>query len=508
MTRRKLHPAAIGAEALDALRAALVPVVVLVLVGGGGLGRLVVYGIAGLALAVVSAYASWATTWWNVGDGAIRLRTGVFSERIVAVPLDRVQAIDTVRGPAQRLLGAVELHVQTAGGGARGEIVLKAVAPEVAEELREAARASGAAAAPAPAAGVPSWRLGRARLLVAALTSGSLGVLVPVVAGASQVLDDVLGAEDAQALLPDTPREALMAAAAVLGVAWLLSVLGTMVAFAGFSVTRDGDRLRISRGIVERREASVPVARVGAIRIVESPLREPLGLAQVRIESAGYAKEPATAQALLPLVRRGEVDALLARLLPEFATPVPEAAPVPDAAPLPEALPGRQANPIGAKPAPPPAEAPLARPPRRSSLRRYVLPPAAVGALAPLVLLPLLGAGALPSLAVPLVAAAFGVAGHRAAGWRLDGDRLVLRRRGLQRTTLVADARRLPEVFARASLLQRRASLATPGVAVSSGRRVAVPHLEAATTDDLLARLVRAATAGRRPEAAARPQAI
>ncbi|HEV3001284.1 MAG TPA: PH domain-containing protein [Solirubrobacteraceae bacterium] len=486
--RRRLHPAAILAEGLDQLRALAVPVVVLVFVGsGGGLGDLLLIGAIGTVVALAAAVTSWARTEWWVDGASIRLRQGVLTERITSVPLERVQAVDSVRGPAQRLLGAVEVHVQTAGGGARGEIVLKAVAPEVAEELRSLAR--GAAAVAEPSGAAPSWRLGPRRLLAAALTSGSLGVLVPVVAGGSQVLDEVLSPEDAERLLLTTPRDWLLALAAVLAVAWVLSVLGTIVAFSGFTVTRDGDRLRIARGIVERREASVPVARIGAIRIVESPLREPFGLAQVRIESAGYANEPATAQALLPLVRRGEVDAIVRELLPELAG----GAAAPLAGPPRRALgAGAVAGPLGRAP----GTAPLASPPRRA-LRRYVLPPVAAAALLALALLPLLGPAALAALALAAPAAAFGAAAFRTAGWRLDGGRVVLRRRGLQRTTLVADARRLPEVFTRTSALQRRAGLTTLGVAVASGRRLAVAHLDAATAADLLGRLTRTATAAR-----------
>ncbi|HEX2086372.1 MAG TPA: PH domain-containing protein, partial [Solirubrobacteraceae bacterium] len=114
------------------------------------------------------------------------------------------------------------------------------------------------------------------------------------------------------------------------------------------------------------------------------------------------------------------------------------------------------------------------------------------------VAVPLLGAPGLAALVLPALAAAFGLAAHRTAGWRLDARRLVLRRRGLQRATLVADAGRLPEVFARTSVLQRRAGLSTLGVAVSSGKRLAVRHLDAATTGDLLARLARAAAGGGR----------
>ncbi|HEV2813602.1 MAG TPA: PH domain-containing protein [Solirubrobacteraceae bacterium] len=457
--RRRLHRAAILAEGLGQLRALALPLIVATF-AGGGVSMAVWLAPIGAVVALIGAFVIWRNTAWWVDGSSIRLESGVWTTKQVSVPIDRVQAIDTVRGPAQRLLGAVEVHVQTAGGGARGEIVLRAVAPSVAEELRGLVRGSSPSAPAAPSAPGPSWTLGRRGLLVAALTSGSLGVLVPIVAGASQVLDDVLGPEDAERLLPDTPQEWLMAAVAVLVIAWLLSVLGTIVAFAGFSVTRDGDRLRIRRGIVERREASVPIARVAALRVVESPLREPFGLAQVRLESAGYANEPATAQALLPLVRRRDVVAVVERLLPELAESEPT---------------------------------PLAAPPRRA-LRRYVVPPTATAALVPLVLVPFLGAQALAALALPLAAAAYGVLAYRAAGWSLDADRLVLRRRGLQRTTLVADARRLPELFARTSPLQRRAGLATLGVAVSSGRRVAVRHLEARATGDLLRRLTRAAT--------------
>src|SRR5687767_7307335 len=112
--RRSLHRAAVLAEAFDQLRALAIPLVVLVFVGGAG--RLIGYGIVGLVIALGGALVQYSTTQWWVTPDAIRLRTGLFSEKITTVPLDRVQAIDTVRGPAQRLLGAVELHVQTAGG--------------------------------------------------------------------------------------------------------------------------------------------------------------------------------------------------------------------------------------------------------------------------------------------------------------------------------------------------------------------------------------------------------
>jgi putative membrane protein len=501
--RRRLHPAAIGAQALDALRQAALPIVVVVLVGGGlegAIERGLLYALAGGALSVLVAYAIWSSTTWWIDEGEVGRRSGILSETVTTIPLQRVQAVDTVRGPVQRLFGVVELRVQAAGGGRRAEIVLTAVTPAAAEELREAVRRAGGGAGrgtglapdaggvratpasgpapavepapePAPAEAPPpasapdggrpaasppaaAWRLGWRGLVACALTSGSFGVLVPIVAGATQVADDVLGTRDPRALLPDTAGEAALLAAAVVVAAWLFSVLGTLVAFAGFVAVRDGDRLRIRRGLVEQREASVPVGRVHAVRVVESPLREPFGLAAIRIETAGYAREPASAQTLVPLVRRREAPAVIARLLPELAVPLNDLEP----------LPGR-------------------------ALRRHVVPPVAAALAATAGAALAAGPPGLLALVLVPAAAAHGVARHRSAGVALREGRVVLRRRGLALVTAVADARRLQAVTTQATPFQRRGRLATLAVSVSSGRRLAVAHLDAAAARRLQGRL-------------------
>jgi putative membrane protein len=480
---RRLHPAAVGAEALSGLRQIALPVLVVAVLGTRG-PEAIGYAAAGLVITLVYATLVWATTRWYLEDDAIRLRRGILSESITTIPYDRIQAIDTVRGPVQRLFGVVEAHVQSAGGGRSAEIVLRAITSADAELLRAtSARPThgarplepeglrfpesplGTGPGPVQGAGagpeVEGWRLGSGALVVAALTSGSLGVLVPVVAGATQMLDDVLGVEDAERFVPDSPHEVAIAVAVVVGVAWVLSVLGTLLAFAGFAVARDGDRLRIRRGVIERRDASVPVARVHAIRVVESPLRQPFGLAQVRIETAGYARERATAQTLLPLVRRRDAEALIARLLPELAAP-------------------------GVDPEPVPARA----------ARRYATLPAAAGALAAAGLLIAFGTPALPALALPVLGAALGLARHRAAAFARSDEHVVLRARGwlLTRTTSTADARRLQSVRASVSPFQRRGRLATIGVDVSSGRQLRVTHVDGGQVDAHVTALARIAT--------------
>ena len=173
-------------------------------------------------------------------------------------------------------------------------------------------------------------------------------MILPVLAAAgqaaSQVLEDKRG-EEAVRLIPHSVAAVLIGAAALLVAAWLLSTLGAIVTFGGFTVTRDGDRLRIRRGLVSRNEATVPVGRVRAVRVVEGLLRRPFGLASLTVEVTGYAEEASAARTLFPLVRVRDVPAFLAEFLPELADDV----------------------------------AGLERPPARAA-RRYVLVPALVGA--------------------------------------------------------------------------------------------------------------------------------
>ena len=112
----------------------------------------------------------------------------------------------------------------------------------------------------------------------------------------------------------------LLGLTALVVAAWLLSVIGAVVAFSNFTLTRDGDRLRIRRGFVERRESTVPVARVRAVEVVEGLLRRPFALATVRMEVIGHDDEPSAGRTLFPLVRRDEARALLSASCPSWPT--------------------------------------------------------------------------------------------------------------------------------------------------------------------------------------------
>jgi uncharacterized membrane protein YdbT with pleckstrin-like domain/SAM-dependent methyltransferase len=384
----------------------------------------------------------------------VRLRRGVVSVNEVEVPFARVQAIDVQQGPIQRLFGVEEVHVQTGGGGSGGEIVLGAVDPADVVRLRTLVERR------TPLAEEPDWpqrRLGRRELALAALTSGQLGVILPVLAAAGGIVqqlvkDPVQGERAVEGLLPGSTGGWLLAAAALLAVAWALAAISTVIAFAGFTIRREGDVLRIRRGLLQRREATLRIPRVRAVHVIEGVPRQPLGLAAVRVEVIGYAKEPHASQTVFPLLRRDEVEGFLGELLPELS----------------DRLGG------------------LAPPPPRA-LRRYLLPPAAAS-----VLVAAAGAIALSSpfpLAIAILGPAYGLSAWRAAGWRLSEGRLAIRSRMLARTTILAPAGNRESHDVEQTALQRRGRLAHVSVAFGKRTTARIRHLDLDVARDLWAQI-------------------
>ncbi len=482
---RRLHPVGMLLETLQTVRrwfgVAALPGIAALVNGEFGVRilLLVLLGVALLGvLSAVWGVLSWRATTYRVSGGAFHLKRGVFQKSERSLPLEHVQSVGTVQGIVQRLFDVVEVRVEAAGGGGEPEISLSALSRSDAEALREELTSAPRASLEDFEESAPAVlrKLPVRDLLLAGLTSGQIGIAASVVFGASQTVDRLLPRDWAgrisETLLPQTVYAALLLVIAIALFAWVLAILGTVLAHAGFTLSRsaDGKYLHIKRGLLKRYEATVPLARIQAIKVVEGVLRQPYGLATLRVESAGFGAEEGVSTTLFPLLPRKEVEKLLRAAAPWFAAPLDDLEPLPDRA-----------------------------------RRRYALR----AALPVLLLSTLLAATFFPpglvALLLMLPAALYGLLRYRAAGCRLDGDRFVFRFRRLARTTVILPGERLQSCGYSVSPLQRRKELATLEVEVASGRGGAAFHLvdvEAETAGHLIEalseRASRAASPGQR----------
>lgn len=466
---------------------------------------------------------AWSTVEWlrrtyQLEGGALRLEEGVLARKLRAVPFDRIQQVDLIRKPLHRLLGVATLRVETAGGGSAAEVDLDVVTLDEARALRATllrakARAvaksgtvaesgapggvdgarpgSGSATlpvggppAPVGGSGAPTeaeaaapppervlLRLGLGQVMLAGITGSRAAAALVVLGPISQASDWFPGLSDwlfsrfdPEAVTPTTP--AAFAAVAVLGaVVWLgLAAASSIVTDYGFTLARAGNDLVVRRGLLERREAVLPLARLQVVRIEESLLRRALGLASIRIQSAGRAggSDQTASRLAIPILQRAQINRVLEELLP-------------GAAPVPRLL------------LPPPAA-------RRRAATRSVLVATLVMAVIALLLWRLstldvvavpvaVGVVALPVLALAVL---LGLAAYRHLGHATREGFLYARVGVAIRVTTAVPVAKAQSGSVRSTPFQRRAGLATLHVDIAGGGPTPRVHDESEATAERL----------------------
>jgi len=412
--------------------------------------RLVAVG--GVAIALISSWVRWTRFSWRIDADQLVIERGLFQRTRRVIPLERIQAVQTVRKVRHRVFGVVGLRIETVGGS-ETEGQLDALLPRTATAVQRLLLREPEAE-PAPFAEIAGTVLARCTprmLFVAGLTGGRVGVAAALLAGAQEFAGERL--MNAIMSAPERFGVTVLVVLVLLGVAaaFALSVVATAVTYWNFTVTRDGDLIRLHRGLLDERRDTVPLARIQALTVEENFVRRALGLAAIKMVVAGRAGEDeAVTSTLLPIAPRDRAFELAGVVL------------------------GREGlERIPLQPMPPAAQT------RRIWRAVAVVVVATAGTLVlldpPLGLLGLLTAG----VALP---AAFGA--YSALGWRRDAD-LVLARDGVfVRRTSVTPVQAPQSVRVTSSPFQRRRDLATLRLELARTSRARDPRLIDVTAAD------------------------
>lgn len=495
---RRTHPATVAVRTVRTLWQVALALVGVVVFGSLGSGRalpsLIVAAVIALIVLIVTAL-QWLS-WWRFRYGILGtdliIEHGLLIRTRRTIPIARVHGVNVRADLFMRALGVVELVVQTAGGGGGDEPEAKigTIPLDRAEELRNALLHDVSDTHVEVPAGLdPVGRISDFRgafggaevrgrelrfehkvplglLIVGELTSNRVPVFFAVAVGAFGQLYEIIG----QPIVDGAASRAAQLAAPILVVLVIAAGALLVLAAAGIGIARDFGftarryemRIETEAGLFERRQTSIPIGRIQAVRIEQSWLRRLLGLAAIQVDTAGLERsgdqsgQMVVSKAMVPAAKAADVAALMHGLLPE-AEEFPEAHRVPARA-----------------------------------LRFYVLVPTLLSVSAALVTL---GAAswffyrpALPwAIGVAVLTALFAV-GVRTLQWRRAGvgtDEVAVTLRsgavGIKRVRLTRS--RIQSLDVRQNPFQRRAGLAslrTVSVSGSSQASYGVAHLDEA----------------------------
>lgn len=263
-----------------------------------------------LALVIVMALSllRWFTTRYQISPEQVQLRTGLLRRRTVTTPIDRVRTVDVTAHALHRVLGLARVAIGTGISDRKREgLVLDGLSSEAAAALRtellhratvpteqvtyRATPPTDPAAPPTSWPAVPSAEPAEqvlARLdprwvryapftlsgVVSALAIA--GVLWRIVNQANIQADQSV-VRSVTRHVRNTPAwlDAVEGAAGALICVTLLSIVGYLLAFWNFRLTRHpGGSLHVSRGLITARATSIAESRLRGVELTQLlPLR-------------------------------------------------------------------------------------------------------------------------------------------------------------------------------------------------------------------------------------------
>lgn len=469
-TRYKLHPVSAFINFMQSLKELIIPFIVIFGVnifrdGGmtamfsqGWMGLLpLLIGLVVVLFSLIIGIIKWKRFVYWFEDGELRIEYGLFVKKKRYIPFERIQSLNYTEGIFHRPFNLVKVRVETAGSGKIGEAeaeltaINREDADRIEKEMEHAKHRGVPTMSPHEAVEESVEEIGEAKkevktlyrmsmkeLLILATTSGGIGVVISAVAVFLSQFSDLIPYEtiyeEVMLFLRFGYLIAALAVFAGLLVAWIISVILTVLANYQFTIQVDDDHIYITRGLLEKKKISVPFKRVQGIKVSRNPLRELFGYAVVTVESAGGSMGGKDEKIrLFPLVKQAHMLPILAELFPDM-----------------------QFQPQ------------LTKAPKRSVHFYYRLDF--------LWLLPVIGLmsyfffpyGLLSLLIVPPVIA-IGVWQHRTTGYALTGRQLTMEFRGFSKHTFYVWKKRVQAVNVLQTYFQRKKDLASIQATIKSG---------------------------------------
>ncbi|QPC48182.1 PH domain-containing protein [Mangrovibacillus cuniculi] len=343
MSKQRLHPISAVYLSLKNLKELIVPILIGFFAGNTG-GPPGIFGIVvnyiWLAIFIyilISGIIQWKRFVYWVEEDELRIEHGLFVKKKRYIPVERIQSLDETEGLLHRSFGLVLVKVETASSGGaianKAEAELTAITREQAKQLKkelmrrkekieEESEVEVEVEVPKPK---PFFVMNPQELFIMASTSGGIGIVIATVFAFLSQFEELIPYEVVYERIGGIIQSAtlLISILVLFGLfsAWAASVVITMFRYANYRVTQVDRDLIIESGLLEKKQWTIPMDRIQAIRMVKSPIRAPFGFVTVILESAGNVKMDSLMPgfALFPIVKEKQAVELVRHLFPQVS---------------------------------------------------------------------------------------------------------------------------------------------------------------------------------------------
>lgn len=338
------------------------PGLIAILLAGRSSGHFHWWSFGAIALVILLSVSRWYTTRYQITADQVQLRTGLFRKRTITTTADRVRTVDVTAHLLHRLLGLARVAIGTGTSDRKREgLILDGLSADAASRLRaellhRVARPSptavpGFTEAPTseqqtaqqlatqqpatepwtahqPATEQPIAELDPSWIRFAPFTLSGAVTALAILGFGWRIIDQAhVDAGRASAVhsiaghLRDTPLwlDVLQITIGILAVVALLSILGYVLAFWNFRLTRHpGGSLNVSRGLITTRATSIEERRLRGVELSELLVLRAVGGARLLAVATGLRVGRGSERGgtlLLPACPRAEAHRVAAVVL-------------------------------------------------------------------------------------------------------------------------------------------------------------------------------------------------
>ncbi|MBC6976116.1 PH domain-containing protein [Bacillus sp. Xin] len=280
-----------------------------------------------LVISIVSVIVSWYYKVYWIENNVLHIKQGLFVKKESYLNKERVQTINTSSSMLYQILGLTKLKIETAGGGNEPEISLAGIKADEAktliamlneqadehQELQE-----DTVNVSLEEENKTEYKLTWKEILLASVTSGQFGLLFSLLFFVYSQVDEYIPKwieKRVETYVMDHDVYGwIYMVAILLVISWIVSTLAYALKHANFTVHRKNDEVRISQGLIERKELVLKLHRIQGITIKEGIFRQPFGYCSVHVEVIQNNEKGEENVTLHPVIRKDRVAELLAHL--------------------------------------------------------------------------------------------------------------------------------------------------------------------------------------------------
>lgn len=352
IANRRHHPASLLFKIGSIIRNSLFIFLILFVFQAGSNSTLVVYGryafIAYISWSIVSAMLNWLTTTYALDDQGFYLRRGIFSKTEQAIPFSKVQNINRHTSFFHRILRLTSISFETGIAGDDASVKfdvttkkeasqLEAIVqqqkdfintenPTILDETKDFSVAKPTVFIKKTTdERILHFQPTRRDLLKASMTSFSFLLLIPLLGSVFYNISEFINLDErleyVGASILSSPWLIAIAVTVLVVASFTFGIIHSFIKYGKYEISSDSQRIYIKKGIFSEASFSIAKERVQAIEITQTFTKRILGLAEVKLISAGSLSldsEELNINSLYPFLPVDQAYALVSELLPGY----------------------------------------------------------------------------------------------------------------------------------------------------------------------------------------------